>query len=84
VHPLLQPPSNLEANPPHWLPNYLNANTIVSLHKSDNLFLDSSITHAEEECIIIIKIDPNNAKPLAINSAHAQHDQPTIRLAQVG
>ncbi len=30
THPLLQPPLNLAANPPHWLPSRPNVNAIVS------------------------------------------------------
>jgi hypothetical protein len=58
--------------------------TLRQLCKSDNLFLDNSITQAKDECTAIAKNDTNNAKCVAINSAHAQHDQPTIGLAQRG
>jgi hypothetical protein len=56
--------------------------TLQRLHKSDNLSLDNSITQAEDECRAIAKNDTNNAKRMAINSAHAQYDQPTIGLTQ--
>jgi hypothetical protein len=49
--------------------------------QSDDLFLDNSITHAKDECTAIAKNDTNNAKRVAIDSAHAQFNQPTIRLA---
>jgi hypothetical protein len=58
--------------------------TLWRLHGSDNLFLDNSITHAEDERTAIAKIDTNNAKRVAIDSAHAQCNQPIIRLAQRG
>jgi hypothetical protein len=58
--------------------------TLWRLCKSDNLFLDNSITQAEDECTAIAKNNTNNAKHVAIDSAHAQRDQPTIGLAQRG
>ncbi len=58
--------------------------TLQRLCKSDNLFLDNSITRAEDECTAITKNNTNNAKRVAINSAHAQHDQPSIGIAQRG
>jgi hypothetical protein len=58
--------------------------TLQQLHKSDDLFLDNSITHAEYECTAIAKGNTNNAKCVAINSAHAQRNQWTIGLAQHG
>jgi hypothetical protein len=58
--------------------------TLWRLRKSDNLFLDNSITQAKDECTAINKNDTNNAKRIAINSTHAQRDQPTIGLAQRG
>jgi hypothetical protein len=56
--------------------------TLRWLHGSDDLFLDNSITHAEDKCTAIAKNDTNNARHLAIDSAHAQRNQPTIGLAQ--
>jgi hypothetical protein len=58
--------------------------TIQCLHKSDDLFIDNSITQAEDERTAIAKNNTNNEKRLAIDSAHAQCDQPTIKLAQRG
>jgi hypothetical protein len=58
--------------------------TLRRLHKSDNLFLDNSITQTKDECTSIAKNDTNNAKRVVIYSAHAQFVQPTIRLAQRG
>jgi hypothetical protein len=58
--------------------------TLQRLCKSDDLFLDNSITQAEDECTAITKNNTNNKKRMAIDSAHAQRDQPTIKLAQRG
>jgi hypothetical protein len=58
--------------------------TLWRLRKSDNLFLNNSITHAKDERTAIAKSNTNNAKHVAVYSAHAQHSQPTIRLAQRG
>jgi hypothetical protein len=54
---------------------------LQQLHKSDILFLNNSITQAKDERTTIPKYDTNNAKCVAINSAHAQRNQPTIGLA---
>jgi hypothetical protein len=56
--------------------------TLRRLCNNDDLFLDSSITHAEDKHTAIAKSDTNNAKHVAINSTHAQCNQSTIRLAQ--
>jgi hypothetical protein len=56
--------------------------TLQHLRKSDDLFLDKSITQAEDERTAITKNNTNNAKRVAIDSAHAQRDQPTIGLVQ--
>jgi hypothetical protein len=58
--------------------------TLRLLCKSDDLFLDNSITQTEDERTAIAKNDTNNAKRIAIDSAHAQCVQPTIGLAQGG
>jgi hypothetical protein len=58
--------------------------TLQWLRNSDDLFLDNSITQAKDNCTAIAKNNTNNAKCMAINSAHAQRNQPTIRLAQRG
>jgi hypothetical protein len=58
--------------------------TLQRLCKSDDLFLDNSITQAEDECTAITKNNTNNAKRVAIDYAHAQRNQPTIGLAQCG
>jgi hypothetical protein len=56
--------------------------TLWPLCKSENLFLKNSITQAKDERTAIAKKDTNNAKRMAIDSTHAQRDQPTIGLAQ--
>jgi hypothetical protein len=52
--------------------------------KSDDLFFDNSITQAKDEHTAIAKNNTNNAKHMAIDSAHAQCNQPAIGLAQRG
>jgi hypothetical protein len=56
--------------------------TLRGLCKSEDLFLDNSITHVEDKRTAIAKNDTNNAKHVATNSAHAQRDQTTIGFAQ--
>jgi hypothetical protein len=58
--------------------------TLQRLRESNDLFLDNSVTQAEDECTAIAKNNTNNAKSVAIDSAHAQCNQPTIGLAQRG
>jgi hypothetical protein len=58
--------------------------TLRQLRKSDDLFLDNSITQAKDECTAIAKNNTNKAKRIAIDSAHAQRNQPTIGLSQRG
>jgi hypothetical protein len=45
--PLLQPPLNLAANPPHWLPSSPNTNTIISgkQHNCATPLLQPAQTH---------------------------------------
>jgi hypothetical protein len=57
--------------------------TLQHLRKCDYLFLDNSITQAKDERTAIAKNNTNNAKRMAINSAHAQQDQPTIGLSNM-
>jgi hypothetical protein len=52
--------------------------TLHRIRESDNLFLDNSITQAKDECTV------NNTKRVVIDSAHAQHDQPSIGITQGG
>jgi hypothetical protein len=54
--------------------------TLWQLRKSDDLFLDNSITHTKDKRIAIDKNNTNNAKRVAINSNHAQCNQPTSRV----
>jgi hypothetical protein len=56
--------------------------TLWRLCKSDNLFLDNSITHAEDKRTAIAKNNTNKSKHMTIDSTHAQRDQSTIGLAQ--
>jgi hypothetical protein len=56
--------------------------TLWRLCKSDDLFLDNSITQDKDEHTAIAKNDINNVKHVAIDSTHAQCNQPTIGLAQ--
>jgi hypothetical protein len=58
--------------------------TLWRLPKSDDLFLDNSVTQAEDECTAIAKNNTNTAQHVAIDSTHAQCNQPTIELAQRG
>ncbi len=52
------------------------------LHESDNMFIQNNITHTKDECTILAKGDNNNVRHVAIDSAHAKHDTPNIRLAK--
>jgi hypothetical protein len=45
--------------------------TLWRLRESDDLFLENSITQAKDERTAIAKNNTNNAKRVAINSAHA-------------
>jgi hypothetical protein len=58
--------------------------TLRRLHDSDNLFLDNSITLAEEDRTSLAKDDTNNKKRLAINAAHTKRGTPSIGIAQRG
>jgi hypothetical protein len=51
--------------------------TLRWLHESDDVFLDNSITQAKDERTAITKNNTNNAKHVAINSAHAKCNQPS-------
>jgi hypothetical protein len=54
------------------------------LSGSENLFLDNSITQAEDERTILAKGDQTNTQCRAINSAHVKNNKPAIGLAQRG
>jgi len=58
--------------------------TLQRLHDSDNLFLDDSITLAEDERTSLAKADETNTKRMAINAAHTKRGTPSIGLAQRG
>ncbi len=57
---------------------------LQKLNKSEELFLDTAITKAEDEQTTMAKLNINNAKQAAINSAHAQTDKPCVRIMQQG
>jgi hypothetical protein len=54
------------------------------LHESDDLFLDNSITLAEDKQTSLAKDNTNNKKRLAINAAHTKRGTPSIGIAQRG
>jgi hypothetical protein len=54
------------------------------LRDSDNLFLDNSITLAEDKRTSLANDDTNNKKRLAIDAAHTKHGTPSIGIAQRG
>jgi hypothetical protein len=58
--------------------------TLRLLSKSDNLFLDNSITQAEDERTILAKGEQTNTQRRAIDAAHVKNNKPTIGLAQHG
>ena len=57
---------------------------LQQLRKSDDLFLNNSITITEDERTNLAKNDANNAKCKTINSAHVTQDKPNIGLVQSG
>ena len=58
--------------------------TLRRLQERDNLFLDDSITRAEDERTILAKADDSNKKRMAINDAHTKHGTTSIGYAQRG
>ena len=58
--------------------------TLQRLRDSDNLFLDNSITLAEDERTSLAKANKNNKKRMAVNAAHTKRGTPSIGLAQRG
>jgi hypothetical protein len=58
--------------------------TLRLLSKNENLFLDNSITQAEDERTVLAKGDQTNLQCLAIDSAHANSNKPAIGLTQHG
>jgi hypothetical protein len=57
---------------------------LQKLNESEELFLDTAITQAEDEGTTMAKLNINNAKQAAINSAHAWTDKPCMRIMQQG
>ncbi len=58
--------------------------TLRRLHNSDNLFLDSSITLAEDGRTSLTKAGESNNKHMAINAAHTKRGTTSIGFAQRG
>jgi hypothetical protein len=58
--------------------------TLRRLRDSNNLFLDDSITLAEDERTSLAKADESNKKRMAINAAHTKRGTTSIGFAQRG
>jgi hypothetical protein len=58
--------------------------TLRRLRDSDDLFLNNSITLAEDEQTSLAKDDISNKKCLAINAAHTKRGTPSTGIAQRG
>ncbi len=58
--------------------------TLRRLQDNDDLFLNNSITLAEDKQTSLAKDNTNNKKRLAINAAHTKHGTPSIGIAQCG
>ena len=58
--------------------------TLRRLRDSDDLFLDDSITLAEDERTSLAKANDSNRKRMAINNAHNNHGTTSIGFAQRG
>ncbi len=58
--------------------------TLRRLRDSDNLFLDDSITLAEDEQTSLAKANKTNKKRMAINAAHTKRGTTSIGFAQRG
>ena len=58
--------------------------TLRLLSKSENLFLDNSITQAKDERTVLAKGNQTNTQRLAIDSAHVNSNKPAIGLTQRG
>jgi hypothetical protein len=58
--------------------------TLRRLRDSDNLFLDNSITLAEDERTSLAKADKTDKKRMAIDAAHTKRGTTSIGLAQRG
>jgi hypothetical protein len=58
--------------------------TLRCLHNSNNLFLDDSITLAEDKQTSLAKANKTNKKRMAIKAAHTKRGTTSIGLAQRG
>ncbi len=58
--------------------------TLRLLSQNENLFLDNSITQAEDERTVLAKGNQTNLQHLAIDSAHVNSNKPAIGLTQRG
>jgi hypothetical protein len=58
--------------------------TLRRLRDSDDLFLDDSITLAEDERTSFAEADESNKKRMAINAAHTERGTTSIGFAQRG
>jgi hypothetical protein len=58
--------------------------TLRRLRNSNNLFLDNSITLAEDEWTSLAKANETDKNRMAINAAHTKHGTTSIGLAQRG
>ena len=58
--------------------------TLRCLWDSNDLFLDDSITLAEDERITVVKANKSNMKRMAINAAHTKRGMTNIGFAQRG
>jgi hypothetical protein len=58
--------------------------TLRLLSKNENLFLDNSITQAEDEQTVLAMGNQTNLQRLAIDSAHVNSNKPAIGLTQRG
>ncbi len=56
--------------------------TLCLLSKNENLFLDNSITQAEDERTVLAKGNQSNTQHLAIDSAHVNRNKSVIGLTQ--
>jgi hypothetical protein len=57
---------------------------LQKIHESEELFLSTAITQAEDEQNTMAKLNINDAKQAAIDSAHARTDKPCVRTMQQG
>jgi hypothetical protein len=65
-----------------YSPTTTHKQTLRRLRERDILFLDNSITRAEDERTILAKADDSNKKHMAINNAHTKRSTTSIGYAQ--